>query len=423
MKKLLSRNFVLLWQGQFVSRIGTFLFDIALILWIKEYSDNAALISLILIASNVPEILLAPIGGTIADMFSRKKIIVFTDFISGLLIVGVSGALAFDLFSDSTNLLLLFLLSLSLGVCNACFSPAVSALIPQLVDKKNLHSANSLFQATRQLAMVIGQGIGGILFMKLGAALLFFLNGISYVFSGFSEMLIKENGPRKDPNQNWKETYKKFLVDFYEGFHYCWSNQQLRYLLLIIGIYHFFVAPLPILLPFWVSDTLGLSEQWLGYLFANFALGILAGFTVAGIVDLSKKNISRFVTALFLTSSILFVVFGLFNSVYVSMACLFLLGSIIGVVIVIHITLLQRITPQSFHGRVFGFINTITNASVPIGLGIYGLLLDILNKTISHSVSPTKIIFIFNGILVGIIMLKIITKVRLSKIFNTNEIT
>ena len=206
-----------------------------------------------------------------------------------------------------------------------------------------------------------------------------------------------------------------------EGFRYSWQNPQLRYLLLIIGIYHFFVAPLPILLPFWVSDTLGLGEEWLGFLFAGFAFGILTGFGIAGLFDLTTGNVSKLVAILFLLSAFLFGVFGLFPVFVVSLLSLVLLGIIVGIVVVIHITFMQRTTPDKLHGRVFGFLNTITNASTPIGMAVYGLLLEILNKTLGTAVSPTQLIFICNGILVFFIMTLIIRRVDLSRIFLTNS--
>ncbi len=390
MRSLFSRNFILLWQGQFISKIGTFLFNIALILYIKEHTNSAAVISLILIAGNTPEIFLAPLGGTLADLFSRKKIIIFSDIISGIFIIGITGLIAQGIFSDSINLVLLFFLSLVLGLCGACFSPAVSALVPQLVDKKILHSANAMFQSTSQLSMVLGQAIGGLFYTKTGAVLLFFINGASFIISGFSEIFIRIEKTNPQQKKSWKDLNSQFKANFKDGFHYCRHNKQLQYLFLIIGIYHFFVAPLPILIPFWVSDVLFLNEQWTGFLFAGFAMGILVGFTIAGTVDFLSKNITKIITVLFLFSSVSFIIFPLFHSAFISILCLVCLGIIVGIVIVIHITFIQKITPQNFHGRVFGFLNTITNATIPIGLGIYGLVLDILNKTIGRSLSTSE---------------------------------
>jgi len=87
---LFNKQFVILWQGNAISKIGTYLFDIALILWLQEKANSAGFIVIILIASNIPEILLSPFGRTLADTFSRRKILIrcgrLLVFTSGLLI-------------------------------------------------------------------------------------------------------------------------------------------------------------------------------------------------------------------------------------------------------------------------------------------------------------------------------------------------
>jgi len=71
-----NRDFFILWQENAISKIGTYLFDIALILWLQEKANSAGFFAIILIASNIPEILLSPFGGTLADTFSRRKILI-----------------------------------------------------------------------------------------------------------------------------------------------------------------------------------------------------------------------------------------------------------------------------------------------------------------------------------------------------------
>ena len=84
MPKKSSRNFVLLLQGQFVTNLGNQIYDIALLLWIKELTGSAAVMGLALLMSNLPEALLAPFGGTLADRFGKARTMVVADMVSGL---------------------------------------------------------------------------------------------------------------------------------------------------------------------------------------------------------------------------------------------------------------------------------------------------------------------------------------------------
>lgn len=416
---IFNQQFFLLWQGQFISKLGTFIFDIALILWVKENFNFASMISLILIAGNIPEILLAPVGGTIADIFSRRKILIYSDLVSGLLVIVFSLVIILNLFSPSFNYILLFIVSVGLGISASCFNPAASALIPEFVDDKNLHRANAIFQSSSEITSIAGQAAGGILFTAIGAPFMFLANGISFLFSAWSESFIRTKESSEKVIVNWRTTASRIRNDFIEGYHYTWNDKRLRYFLLIIGLYHFFISPIPILIPFLISDTYKLGGQWTGYLLAGFAAGILSGFIIAGSLKIKENNTAYFIVLLFLISSVLFILSGVSGSVYITMVCLVFNGLIVGMVIVTLITFMQKITPGDMRGRLFGFLNTITNAAIPVGLGIYGIAIDFLRNRLSTPGDAAKIIFIINGCCIFVFMLAIITKADIKNMFSS----
>jgi len=409
---LFNRDFFILWQGNAISKIGTYLFDIALILWLQEKANSAGFIAIILIASNIPEILLSPFGGTLADTFSRRKILIYSDLIGGLLVTGISLILLFNIFPDSLNYMLLFFVSLGLGICTATFNPTVSSYIPDLVEKDRLHKANSLFESTGRITAIAGQGIGGVLFSILGGPIMFLINGISYIFSGISESFLKADKNQKKLNKDWKQNLGSFKNDFKEGYFYCWKNKNLRLFLIIIAIYHFFVAPLPILLPFLISDTLKLDHDWLGYLLAVFAAGTLIGFTIAGIIKIADFQIIKFVSFLMLVSSLAYIALGFFDSVYIALLCLLIIGTIIGIIVITLITYMQKNTAANMRGRLFGFLNTITNSTTPIGLAVYGVLIDYLRGTFVNPGFAIQIMFGSTGVLILFTMIIILLKTR-----------
>ena len=93
MKKLLNKNFVLLWQGQFVSRMGTQVFLIAMLAWIKDTTDSGIMLGTISAIAGAVAIALGPFCGVFADRNSRKKIIVVTDILNGILMVAFANQL------------------------------------------------------------------------------------------------------------------------------------------------------------------------------------------------------------------------------------------------------------------------------------------------------------------------------------------
>lgn len=403
-----NTNLLLLLQGHFVSRLGTNIFDIALVLWIKETMDMASIMSLILIASNIPEIVLAPIGGTLADRVSRKWLLVISDLISGVTVIALSIAFFLMATPSVIHLSLLFAASTILGICSAAFNPTVSAFIPDLVDNDKLHQANAAYQMANRSGALLGQGASGWLFVVLGAPWLFLLNGVSFIVSAISETWIRQPQAEQKLNKSKRTTYADFKREMKQGFDYTWRNPKFRDVMIVIGIFHFFVAPLALLLPFLVRDTLKISSIWIGFLMAGFGGGTMIGFTIAGALALSGDKNRRFVSMNILASPFLFICVGLFRTPFALLIVMILIGVIIGIIVVNLETLMQKRSPADMRGRLFGFLNTVMNASFPLGYAVYGVAIDLLRKNLENPDASAPLIFVVNGGILLISMLWIL---------------
>jgi DHA3 family macrolide efflux protein-like MFS transporter len=183
--KLFNRNFFLLWQGQFVSQIGSQAFAIAMMFWIKHQTGSASLMGLLMMVSMLPAVILGPIAGTVADHFSRRKIIILSDILRGIPVLILALMIFFVPISPGVIIVLLFFVTLVLGILSSFFRPAISAAIPDIVPKEKISAANSLNQSSGQISLCVGQALGGYLFVVLGAPLLFLIDGITYLFSCF----------------------------------------------------------------------------------------------------------------------------------------------------------------------------------------------------------------------------------------------
>ena len=107
--------------------------------------------------------------------------------------------------ADATDLIVtaLFVVLIINAAASSLFGPAINASVPDLVPKNKIDNANSVLQITYSLAVFIGQGIGGTLFRIIGAPLIILFNGVSFLFSSFSELFItlpKKAGNRKREN-------------------------------------------------------------------------------------------------------------------------------------------------------------------------------------------------------------------------------
>lgn len=381
-EKLFNFNFSVLWAGQSVRCFGDQFFSIALMLWVKQATESATIMGMIMMVSTLPGVILGPLGGAASDRYSRRKVILLSSFIVGVSVLLL--ALALYIFPENTNLALawLFLTSTVIAVGNAFFSPAIAASIPDLVPESRVANANSLSQLAYQLSVFIGQGGGGVLFRVLGAPLLFLLNAISYFIATVSALLITIPQQVPEKVKTFKDHLKAFWEDTLEGLRYVRDRTGLRDLVILSAMQNFFLVPVVLLFPFYVEDVLFLTEDWYGFILATYGLGAVAGYLLAGAVRIKPRTRSVVMISFIMIESIGYVFLGMARTSMLAMILAFLGGLVTGVVQVYLITILQISTPGTIRGRIFGLLSTIAGSITPIAMGLTGVIADLLDQNI-----------------------------------------
>lgn len=380
--KLMNRNFFLLWQGNFVSKLGSQAFAIAMMFWLKHETGSATLMGLIMMLSMLPAVILSPVAGTLADQYSRRKIIILCDLLGGIPVLALGLLILFFPAMSDIILVYLFVVSLILGIVRTFFDPAISAAIPDIVPEDKVAAANSLEQSSEQISMFVGQGLGGYLFVLLGAPVLFIIDGITYLFSAFSESLIEIPQKLRPKKRNRKELFAEFKQDMIEGFQFVWHKSGMRGLVLAAAFLNFFLMPIVVLLPFYVEDVLGVSPAWYGYILASLGLGSLIGFVAAGAVTLGARVRGKsMIVALFMLSAGM-ALFSIVDSAAIACVLMGVVGILSGFFTIHVMSILQLATPTEIRGRVFGLLTTLTAGLIPIAMGLGGLVADLTGQNI-----------------------------------------
>ncbi|MDZ7264702.1 MAG: MFS transporter [candidate division KSB1 bacterium] len=383
--KLLNKNFFLLWQGQAVSKLGSQVFSIAMILWIIDVTGSATIMSLVMMMSSIPALILGPIGGAFADRHSRRLIIVFSDVLNGIAMLSFAAIVYFFPGQTKLNIIWLFLVSIWVAVVNSFFFPAISASIPEIVPKKKLTGANTLSQLSLQISVLVGQGLGGVFYKMLGGPLIFLLNGISYLFSATSESFISIPQQIAKNEGNWKEQFRHFKTDIVEGLRYIWQKAGLRELLIISAIMNFFITPVILLFPFYVEKFLNLGDdwqKWFGFLIATYGVGTMLGYVSASVTNFAGKIRGRLMIIFIVLESSIYAMLGLAGGPIVVMIMALIAGMLNGYTGVNIMTILQFTTPSAIRGRVFGLLGTLVGIISPIAMGLSGAIADLLNQNI-----------------------------------------
>lgn len=382
-KKLMNKNFVLLWQGQFVSQLGSQAFTIGMMFWVKHATGSATLMGTIMMLSMIPMVLLSPLGGTFADQHSRRKIIIVCDLIHGLTVVSLAVLMFAAPRAESVIIVWLIAVAVVSGIVSAFFMPAIKAAIPSIVPADKVAAANSFSEGGFEISTLVGQGVGGVLFRLLGAPILFLIDGLTFLYSALSEAFISIPQEIPEKTKSWREEMKRFASDTREGLRHVWAREGMRNMFLAAAVLNFFSMPFFVLFPFYVEDVLNATPDWFGFLLAGFGAGSLLGYAFVGSAKVHGRARARMLVVFLVVVSVCMGAMGLVDRPAFSLCLMVVAGFISGVFNITTLTLIQLTTPEALRGRMFGLLNTLVMGLTPISMGITGIVADVIGQNVS----------------------------------------
>ncbi len=404
---LTNPNFMLLFIGGVVSRIGNGIHYIGLVWYIMEQNGSGAAVGTILMIATLPGVVLGPFAGVLVDRFDRKKIIVWMDIIRGAVVLGMAGMII----THTMTYGYLILGTVLLGVCGSLFNPAVSASIPNLVKDNHLTKANSLEHMSMNVTGMIGPAIGGILVGIWGVAGVFLINGISFLLSALSEMFIKF--PTTLEKIKESKTKINFWVETKEGLSFIYNQKALYHLLFVCLFANFLYAGASVVgLPLIVRDALGGSAKDLGVFEAAWPIGAAVGGLILSLLPEIKKVFKIFVGSISIQTFFWMIVgvmslpmvvssVGIITAKVTMIGLLIICGIFNAFINVPMMVIFQRMIPDDKRGRIFALTGTISQGLVPIAIGLSGLIAEL--------VIPGYL-YILSGVGVFIIMLNFVRK-------------
>jgi len=334
------RDFRLLWTGEFISAAGTEMFFVSLNWQMYLLTHSALALGLIGLARSLPIILFSLLGGAFADAHNRKKILYVTQSIMIL----CSLLLALATFTNLVTPLLMYLLT-GLDAAAVAFDiPARSALVPNLVDRKDLANALSIYEILWQIASITGPAIAGFLIASIGVGGVYSIDAVSTIAVLLALLLIHNPGEPGGEKSAVSFASMKEGLAFVRSKTILWSTMLLDFL----GT---FLASAITLLPIYAKDILHVGPQGLGLLYAAPTAGaLLAGFFMAQY----GQNIKRQGKVLLLAIAayaLATILFGVLRNYLLSLLALALVGGSDCISMVIRQTIRQLSTPDWIRGR------------------------------------------------------------------------
>ena len=362
--------------GQIISILGSALLRFALSLYVLDTTGSESLFATMFAISNIP-LLLAPLGGAIADRFNRRSLMVIFDLTSS--VIALSLILLMNMCSISV--LVVGSTMVLLSIVSALYTPAVTASIPLLVGKEKLEGANGLVQAVQSLSAVAAPVLGGILYGIMGLETVVAVSCISFFLSAVMEVFIKIPFQKRQWDGHIIPTITRDMKD---GFLYVIRQKFIQKagmiaVLLNLILVPYFLVGVPIVLRVTMqsSDTL----YGMGMGFVNFAtiLGALSiGFFAK---KMRLKTLHRWIItcALLIPTAVSLMPFVLAWVITLLLSCLCWVLFDCGKYddhFYLHRLKVQKMTPNENLGKVMAIMTAVAQCAAPIGQILYGIIFE-----------------------------------------------
>jgi len=368
------RDFRVVWAGTFASNIGTWMQNVLLGAYGFTLTRSATYVAILFFAQLGPLLLLSSIGGVLADVFDRRRLLIACQ-IPQLAFSIVLALLATASHPDEAVLALCVLI---IGIFNALGAPALSAILPTLVPKPDLPGAVALQSVQMNLSRVIGPAIGAAIYAGIGAAPVFLLNAGTYFFAIVVLLAIHYHSPKEAAG-----SMRDLFVRLGDGFRVARNDALVRRVLTTLVLFSFFSVAFVGLMPVIAADNLDMAPRSVAYgvFYAVFGLGGALGAISVGTMFANQAK-ARLVRPALVAFGVLLTALALVRSPAGGFLVAPALGYAYFVVITSLSTVLQQHVDDAVRGRVLALWIMGFGGTVPVGVLVAGPVVQATSVTL-----------------------------------------
>ena len=354
-----NRSFRRLWIGQVISELGNW-FNFIAVLGLVRVVSNAApeVTTIVLIVRLVPFTLFAPLAGAFVDRWSRRTVMITTDFLR------VAVALGPLLVRRPQDLWIAYVCTALLSLFGTFFEAAKNAAVPNITGERDLLAGNALMFSSRFLLMSLGAALGGWTAAHVGYSAAFIINALSFFASAYSVWLVPEEETRQQPTEaapaQPKARYTGYWTDIREGWSYIVTHAPVATILGINIIWAVGGGASNL-----IADRLGAlvfagengisPDSAVAALYFAAGMGLFLGMLIARRVgayfELKQRTIG-FIGWSLLAQGIIFGLSGVMPTLWWSCVLLLFSRVLLGAEFAVQETLLMRLVPDKLRGRV-----------------------------------------------------------------------
>lgn len=356
-----------LWLAQVVSLTGDWFNTIASVIIVNRYAASGLAVGGLFIARALPPFLLGPIAGVVADRFDRRKVLIVSDVLRAVIVLGF-------LFVDRPERLwLLYVLTVLQFSVSSFFEPARAALTPSLVEPDELLTANTLASVTWSAMLTLGGAIGGLTASMFGVPVSLIVDSASFLVSAF--LVFSISGQFRSQAAHALESGWKNFVD---GMTYVRKNLDVGLVTLVKALGQ--VGSFDIIAALYAARVFREGTEGaatLGLMFTAFGVGAVIGPLIANrLGDTSAAWLRRAILGGFTCMPLAWLIVGVAPSLPIALLGCILRGIGGSINWTYSDVLLQISVPDHFLGRVFAFDFAVFTLAVSISLWLTGFITD-----------------------------------------------
>lgn len=363
-----EKDLAIFMGGQTLSLFGSMLVQYAITWHITMTTQSGSMMTISIICGILPTFFISPFGGVWADRYDRKKLIILADSAIALTTL----ALAVSFMTGHGSLWLLFTASAIRGIGAGIQTPAVGALLPQIVPQEHLMKANATFGSIQSVIMLSAPMAAGALLSFASIEALFFVDVVTAAIAitlllVFLRVPLHARAMEKLTTGYWK--------DLHDGFLYVGSHAYLKRFFLFCAFFYILAAPVAVLTPLQVTRSFGNDVWRLTAIEITFSVGMTLGGVLMAAWGGFRNRVHTMAVGTFIIGAATMGL-GLVPWFWVYLAVMAICGISLPLFNTPATVLLQETVEPAYLGRTFGVLGMISSLAWPAGMIIFGPLAD-----------------------------------------------
>ncbi|MEI8011240.1 MAG: MFS transporter [Candidatus Omnitrophota bacterium] len=406
-KSFQNRSFFLFWLAQLVSQFGDRINQMALVGLVagRQFGSASTMeLAKVLAFTIIPVFIVGPIAGVYVDRWDRKKTLFVCDIIRGCLILTIP-----LVFMARHSMIPIYAIVFLAFCLSRFYVPAKMSIIPELVEEEHLHIANSLATVSGMIAFVLGALLGGLIVEYGGArggflcdAGTFFISAALLFFitrdRNKAKLVDVRPGEIVTAGKEMAGAYRHVLAEAGDGIRYILAHRDIRYIIYLMMILFMAVGAIYVVIIVFIQGAFGSITKHLGFLAVGLGAGLFAGSLAYGKWGDKKKQVETIFKCLIaggiMTTVFAFAVEAMHN-IWVAQALAFLLGIVVGPIVIAANTVVHKVATPDMQGKVFSAMEFVIHFAFLVTM----LISSKLSEYIPHAwiLMAVGVIFCFVG--------------------------